>query len=406
LASLVNGAKIDMRKYKAAALVGGAMLFAGGCEEKNAYVPPPPPQVTVNRPVHRQVREYLEFTGNTQAFNTVQLVARVQGYLEKVFFHDGDNVKKDQPLFLIQQDTYQAKLKQAEAQVLQQKASLDHAQTELARFTGLVRQHAAAQTDADRWRFERDNAKAALIAAEAKRDLAGLDLNYTKVVAPFDGRIDRRLRDPGNLVGAGEFTPLAHISQINPIYVYFTINETDLLKVIRQTRIGPGEAEKMKIPASLALSDEKDYPHHGFLDFTAISVTPTTGTLLLRARFPNDGGTILPGLFAKVRVLVLNSEKTALVVPETAVGYDQLGSYLLVVDSNNRVERRPVKLGAQVDEERVIETGIDDRDWIIVTGLLHAVPGNQVAPRPKAPTKTEGGKGVAAAPAEPGKTPP
>ncbi|EIC29025.1 RND family efflux transporter, MFP subunit [Methylomicrobium album BG8] len=395
-----------MRKYNIAAFVGGAMLFAGGCEEKNAYVPPPPPEVTVSLPVHRQVREYLEFTGNTQAFNTVQLVARVQGYLEKVFFHDGESVKKDQPLFLIQQDTYQAKLKQAEAQVLQQKASLDHAQTELARFTGLVRQHAAAQTDADRWRFERDNAKAALIAAEAKRDLAGLDLDYTKVVAPFDGRIDRRLKDPGNLVGAGEFTPLARINQIDPIYVYFTINEADLLKVIRQTRIDPGEAEKMKIPAYLALSDEKDYPHTGHLDFTAISVTPTTGTLLLRARFPNADGTILPGLFAKVRVLVVNSEKTALVVPETAVGYDQLGSYLLVVDSNDRVERRPVKLGVQTDEDRVIEEGIDDRDRIIVTGLLHAVPGNQVAPRPKAPTKTEGGKGVAAGPAEPVKTSP
>lgn len=392
-----------MMKRNIAALAGSVMIFAGGCEERNTYVPPPPPQVTVSRPSQRQVREYLEFTGNTQPFNTVQLVARVQGYLEKVFFHDGDTVKKDQPLFLIQQDTYQAQLKQAEAQVLQQKASLDHAQTELERFTGLVRQHAAAQTDVDTWRFERDNAKAALIAAEAKRDLANLDLGYTKVVAPFDGRIDRRLKDPGNLVGAGEFTPLAHINQIDPIYVYFTINEADLLKIIRQTHIGPGEAEKMKIPASLALSDETDYPHAGYLDFTAISVTPTTGTLLLRARFPNADGMILPGLFARVRVLVVNSEKTALVVPETAISYDQLGSYLLVVDSDNRVERRSVKLGVRVDEDRVIENGINDQDRIIVTGLLHAIPGNKVAPKPNAPTKTESGLGDAAGLAEPEK---
>lgn len=392
-----------MMKRNIAALAGSVMIFAGGCEEKNAYVPPPPPQVTVSRPSQRQVREYLEFTGNTQPFNTVQLVARVQGYLEKVFFHDGDTVKKDQPLFLIQQDTYQAQLKQAEAQVLQQKASLDHAQTELERFTGLVRQHAAAQTDVDTWRFERDNAKAALIAAEAKRDLANLDLGYTKVVAPFDGRIDRRLKDPGNLVGAGEFTPLAHINQIDPIYVYFTINEADLLKIIRQTHIGPGEAEKMKIPASLALSDETDYPHAGYLDFTAISVTPTTGTLLLRARFPNADGMILPGLFARVRVLVVNSEKTALVVPETAISYDQLGSYLLVVDSDNRVERRSVKLGVRVDEDRVIENGINNQDRIIVTGLLHAIPGNKVAPKPNAPTKMESGLGDAAGLAEPEK---
>ncbi|TRW91199.1 efflux RND transporter periplasmic adaptor subunit [Candidatus Methylobacter oryzae] len=357
-----------------------AILNAAGCENKNTYAPPPPSQVTVSQPIRRQVSEYLEFTGNTQAVNSVQLVARVQGYLEKVFFHDGDKVKKGQPLFLLQQDTYQARLKQAEAQVLQQKASLSHAQTELERFSDLNRQHAAAQTDVDNWRFERDNARAAVVAAEANRSLAKLDLDYTKVVAPFSGRIDRRLKDPGNLVGAGEFTPLAQINQTDPIYVYFTINETDLLRVIKQTSIGPGEAEKLKIPAQLALSGEQGYPHDGHLDFTAISITPTTGTLLLRASYPNADGAILPGLFARVRVLVLNSEKMALLVPETAIGYDQLGSYLLVVNDNNVVERRPVKLGVKEQDQQVIEEGVSDRDWVIVTGLLHAIPGNTVNP--------------------------
>ena len=136
-----------MLKRNIAGWLSVMMVFISGCEEKNVYVPPPPPQVTVSQPIHQQVSDYLELTGNTQAFNTVQLVARVEGYLEKFFFHDGDLVKKGQPLFLIQQNTYQAKLKQAEAQVLQQKASLNHAQTELERFTDLVRQHAAAQTD-------------------------------------------------------------------------------------------------------------------------------------------------------------------------------------------------------------------------------------------------------------------
>jgi len=383
-----------------------AMVFATGCEERNTYVPPPPPQVMVSQPVHQRVSEYLELSGNTQALNSVQLVARVQGYLEKVFFHDGDSVKKGQPLFLIQQDTYLARLEQAEAQVLQQQASLNHAQTELDRFGGLLQQHAAAQTDVDNWRFERDNAKAAVVAAEANRDLAKLDLDYTKVVAPFDGRIDRRLKDPGNLVGAGEFTPLAQINQIDPIYVYFTINETDLLRVIKQTSIGPGEAEKMKIPASLALSGEKGYPHQGYLDFTAISVTPTTGTLLLRARYPNADGTILPGLFARVRLLVVNSEKMALVVPEAAIGYDQLGSYLLVVDDNNVVERRPVKLGIQADDNRVIEEGLSDQDWVIVTGLLRAIPGNTVKPIRKPLTETENKGDVSATPAGNGKPAP
>ncbi|MGZ5051646.1 MAG: efflux RND transporter periplasmic adaptor subunit [Methylobacter sp.] len=351
-----------------------------GCEDKNTYAPPPPPQVTVSHPVRRPVSEYLEFTGNTQAINSVQLVARVQGYLEKVFFHDGDKVRMGQPLFLIQQNTYRARLKQADAQVLQQKASLDHAQTELERFSGLLRQHAAAQTDVDNWRFQRNNAKAAVAAAEANRDLAKLDLDYTNVVAPFDGRIDRRLKDPGNLVGAGEFTPLAQINQTDPIYVYFTINEAELLKVVRKTNIGPGEAEKMRIPAQLALSGEQGYPHAGYLDFTAISVTPTTGTLLLRASYPNADGMILPGLFARVRVLVLNSEKQALLVPETSIGFDQLGSHLLAVDDKNTVERKAVKLGVQTENGRVIEDGISDEDWVITSGLLHAIPGNTVNP--------------------------
>jgi RND family efflux transporter MFP subunit len=377
------------------------MLCVPGCGDKNAYVPPPPSQVTVSQPVRQRVSDYLEFTGNTQAFNTVQLVARVQGYLEKVFFHDGDLVKKGQPLFLIQQDTYQARLKQAEAQVLQQKASLNHAQTELDRFGNLMRQHAAAQTDVDNWRFERDNAKAAMAAAESNRDLARLDLNYTKVAAPFDGRIDRRLKDPGNLVGAGEFTPLAQINQIDPIYVYFTINETDLLRVIKQTNVSPGEAEKMKIPAQLALSDDKGYPYTGYLDFTAISVTPTTGTLLLRAIYPNADGTILPGLFARIRVLVVNSEKMALLVPEAAIGYDQMGSYLLVVGDKNIVERRPVKLGIQVDDRRVVEEGINDQDWVIVNGLLHAIQGNTVKPERKPLAGSESGEDISHVPSAP-----
>ncbi|MGZ4976449.1 MAG: efflux RND transporter periplasmic adaptor subunit [Methylobacter sp.] len=395
-----------MTKHNIARVIWMMTIFGTGCEEKNTYAPPPPPQVTVSQPIRQQVSEYLEFTGNTQAINSVPLVARVQGYLEKVFFHDGDRVKMGQPLFLIQQDTYQARLKQAEAQVLQQKASLDHAQTELDRFSGLVRQHAAAQTDVDNWRFERDNARAALVAAEANRDLSKLDLDYTKVVAPFDGRIDRRLKDPGSLVGAGEFTQLAQINQTDPIYVYFTINETELLRVIKQTKVGPGEAEKMKIPATLALSGEEGYPHAGYLDFTAISVTPTTGTLLLRAIYPNANDMILPGLFARVRVLVVNSEKMALVVPEAAIGYDQLGTYLLIVNDKNVVERRPAKLGAQTENGRVIQEGIGDQDWVIVNGLLHAIPGNQVQPEKKPITKPESNGGGSSALPENGKSAP
>jgi RND family efflux transporter MFP subunit len=360
-----------------------ALAVTSGCGEKNTYAPPPPPEVTVSQPIHQQVTGYLEFTGNTQAINTVQLTARVKGYLEKVFFQDGDRVKKGQLLFLIEQAPYQARLQQAEAQVLQVKAQLDHAETEFARFSDLRRQNAAAQTDVDNWRYQRNNARASLVAAQAARDLAKLDLSYSQVTAPFDGRIDRRLRDPGNLVGAGENTVLAQINQIDPIYVYFTINEAELLRRIRATGVSPGEAEKLNIPVYLGLANEDGYPHQGHLDFTGISITPTTGTLLLRGIFPNADGKILPGLFGRVRVQKINSQRVAVLVPETALGYDQLGTYVLVVNDQNVVDRWGVKTGAQVSDRRVIEEGLQGDEWIVVTGLLRAIPGAKVTPNRK-----------------------
>jgi RND family efflux transporter MFP subunit len=370
------------------------LVLASGCEDRNLYAPPPPPEVTVSQPTREKITGYLEFTGNTQAINTVQLTARVQGYLEKVLFNDGDRVKQGQLLFLIEQDQYKARLQQAEAQVQQVKAQLDHAETELARFSGLVRQNAAAQTDADNWRFQRDSARASLLAAQANRDLARLELSYTQITAPFDGRIDRRLRDPGNLVGAGENTVLAEINQIDPIYVYFTISEAELLRSIQATGVSPGEAERLKIPVYLGLANEEGYPHQGILDFTGISITPSTGTLLMRGIFANAAGKILPGLYGRVRLQNINSERMAVLVPQTALGYDQMGIYILAVNGQNVVERRGVKPGAQVGDHTVIEEGLRGDEWVVVTGLLRAIPGAKVSPVRKPAEAAQAGKGA------------
>jgi RND family efflux transporter MFP subunit len=361
-----------------------------GCGEKNEYKAPPPPKVTVAHPLQKPVTDYLEFTGNAVAYNTVPLRARVEGYLEKVLFKDGAPVKKGQLLFLIQQEQYQAQLQKSQAQVLAEKAQLEHAQTEYVRYAKLVKEDAAAQTDVDRWHYERDSRRAAVMAAEANVALAKLNLSYTRITAPFDGRMGRHLKDPGALVGAGEKTLLAEINQINPIYVYFSINEQDLLRVRGPKPPTAEEELKKRYPVYIGLADETGYPHPGYLDFAAISLNPTTGSLQLRGILRNPEAVILPGLFARVRVPIAE-EKGAILVPETAIGYDQLGAFVKVVNDKHVVERRQVKLGNQVDTDRVVLEGLQGNDWVVVEGLIRAMPGREVTPEQATKTRASGG---------------
>jgi len=361
------------------------LLFPAGCTQKQESAPAPPPKVTVSQPVRENVTDYLELNGNTQAVNTVQLRARVEGYLDAVYFRDGDVVKKDQLLFLIQQNTYFAMLQQAEGNVLNQKSLLDHAKTEFARYTKLYEQKAAADTDVENWRNQRDTAQAGLLSAEAQRDLAKLNLGYTWVVAPFTGRMDRRLVDPGNLVGSGTSTVLAELTQIDPLYVYFTIAETAIPPYLRDVRAAwqnssKSAAKAEKFPVFLSLTNEVGYPHEGYLDFTSSTVNTSTGTLLVRGVFPNPEDRMRPGEYAKVR-LPVGKEKSAILVPQSAVGYDQLGNYVLIVNEKNTVERRNVKTGAQKDHLYVIEEGLNGDEWVVTIGLLKAIHGKLVTPQ-------------------------
>jgi RND family efflux transporter MFP subunit len=373
------------RNYRQIRFVAANLLWAislilwSACGEKAAHTPPPPPKVTVVQPARKSVTDYLDVTGNTQAFQRVQLVARVAGYLEKVLFQDGQMVKKGQTLFLIQQDTYQYALRQAEGQISLQKAQIEYAEKQLARYSDLLGPKAASQMDVDNWRFQRDSAQANLKVAEAARDLAKLNLIYTEVRAPFDGRIDRRLVDPGDLVGSGGNTVLTELSQIDPIYAYFTISDLDLTRLMKSTAGMPRQAEAEKRSVLVGLPSEEGYPHQGELDFIATSLNTTTGTLLLRGVLPNPEGKILPGLFARVRV-PLETERQALVVPQEAVDHDQLGAHVLTVDEKNLVKRISVKAGAVFDQSQVIEEGLRGSEWVIVKGHLRAVVGRPVTP--------------------------
>ncbi len=354
-----------------------AGLCFSGCDAPNTYQAPPPPEVTVSHPRQGMVTRYLEFTGNTQALYTVQLRARVEGFLEKVLFKEGDIVQEGQVLFVIQQNTYESKLKEAEAKLLAAKARFLHSETEFKRFTGLLQQDAAAQTDVDRWHYERDATQADVMSAEAQVELAKLNLGYTTVKAPFQGRVSRRYKDPGNVVGAGEETVLADINKIDPIYVYFTISEQDLLRIRRENPEVTSRTARPNLPVGVGFANEAGFPHRAVLDYADIQVDSTSGTLQLRATLPNADYRILPGLFARVRG-ERSEPQTSLLLPEESIGYDQGGAYVLVVDRQDMVSRRGITLGPQVDREYAIDAGLSADDNVIVNGQMRAIPGHKV----------------------------
>ncbi len=366
------------------------LALASGLGCGSGTPPVPPPNVTVANPTRQSVTEYLEFTGTTAATDSVTLVARVEGYLEERHFEDGSEVKKGAPLFSIQQGQYKAQLQQAAAQLAAQQAALLHANTELARYTVLVKEDSAPQTEVDQWTFQKESAQAGILGAEAQIELAKLNLAYTKITAPFDGRMDRHLVDPGNVVGGmAQPTSLAQIDKIDPLYVYFTVNERDLLG-IRAEHKGRalGSVEKKLIPAFFGLLDEKGYPQQGHLDFAALSVSATTGTLQARAIFANPAPGILPGLFVRVRVPSA-APHDALLIPGEAVAFDQQGEYVLVVGNENVVERRTIETGSMQGRNIVVENGLALSDQVIVAGIVRAIPGRKVMPaRAPQPTST------------------
>jgi multidrug efflux system membrane fusion protein len=366
------------RLVRAGALA--VLLFLAACENAgNNYKPPPPPPVTVAHPIVKPVTDYLEQTGSASAVASVNLVARVPGYLESVNFRDGNIVNKGDVLFVIEPASYVANVKLAEATLAQQRAQLTRNSEEYERQLRLVKQSASSQANVEKWLAERNSAAAAVDEAKANLDIARINLGYTKVTAPFTGRIGRHLVDAGNLVGTPSPTTLATLEQIEPIDVYFNVGEPDVLRIhamIRKQGLGP--ADIYRIPVYAGLQTDTGYPHEGRLDFIDTGLDPSTGTLQVRAAFPNRDHLLLPGLFVRVRVPV-EQDKEALLVSNRALGVDQSGAYLLVVNADDVVEQRTVETGALVDGLRVITGGLKKTDWVVVEGLQRATPGTKVA---------------------------
>jgi RND family efflux transporter MFP subunit len=369
----------------AALLTGLAPLAA--CDRHNAYVPPPPPKVSVAKPLKKDVVDYMEFTGNTQAVQSVNLMARVEGFLQGILFEDGQHVKKGQLLFVIEPEPYKAKVKQAQAQVDSAKASLNQAEVELTRAKKLFAEKAGPDTDVVKWQTSRDSSLANLDSAKAQLDLAKINYGYTQVIAPFDGRMGRHQVDLNNLVGAGgQQTTLSTIIQDDPVYAYFTLNERELLRLMNRNDAGRRSNPENTVKLELALADGKGYVHKGTLDYADLGLDPQTGTLLTRGIFPNTSGRLLAGMFVRLRSPV--DIKQALLVPETAIGVEQQGHYVLVVNAKNVVEPRMVTVGQSVDGMQVIEKGLDGSELVIVNGIQRARPGAEVTPEQAAPAKS------------------
>lgn len=379
-----------LRRTLLICLLLAAVTACGG--KKNEYVQPPAPKVTVAQPLQQEVTDYLEFTGTTRAFETVELRARVAGFLNQIHFIPGTVVPENDLLFEIDPREYEARLNAAKAELESARAQMERARIEYDRAKRVFEQGAGAETNVVKWQSELGVTQAAVSQAEARVQRAELDLSFTRVTAPFTGRVSRNRVDAGNLVGAGEPTLLTTIIKYDPMYAYFNLNERDLLKVMKIYRqrvkdkgidIAEEPENRIDIPLYLQLADEADWPHEGELDFSESGVDPATGTLQLRGVFvnPEHPPKLLPGMFVRIR-MPIEQIPNALLVTERALGADQSGSYLLTVNSANEVEKHSVRLGQLVDGLRVILEGIQASDRVIVTGLQRARAGAKVSPEP------------------------
>ncbi len=368
----------------AAALVLVMSLGGWGCKRLSDESHTPELQsVTVSTPVQREVTEYAEFTARIAAVDTVEVRARVWGYIEKVHFKEGALVQKGEVLIEIDPRTYEAELAQAQANIAQAQAQRDDIEIDFHRIQSVFAKGAASAQEADQIAANLAEAEARVAAAKAACELTRLNLGFTKITSPIAGRVGRAMVTQGNLIQSGQVggTTLTTIVSVDPMYAYFDADERTVLRVKQLVRQGKlGMPDEVEILVWLGLANEEGYPHRGIVDFVDNQVNPRTGTLRVRGVFRNTQEVLTPGYFARVRVPV-SAPHQALLVTERALDTDQGQRVLYVVDREDRVTIRPVRLGAMHEGLREITQGLNAGEQVIVTGVQLVRPGAVVKPR-------------------------
>ncbi len=367
----------------ASAMTLALCLSVSGCRRApGENHTPAPVSVTVSYPVQRAVTDYAEFTARIAAVDSVEVRARVWGYLQEVNFKEGALVERGSVLFEIDRRTYQAELNQAEANIAQAEARRKNDEIDYRRIKQAFERGAANPQETDSAAANLAEAEAAVAAAMAARDLARLNVEFTSVQAPITGRIGRALVTEGNLIQSGQSggTLLTTLVSVDPIYAYFDVDEATVLRVKQLIREGKAQApDDTEISVWLGLANESGFPHRGSVNFLDNQVNPRTGTLRVRGVFSNTDEALLPGYFARVRVPIGSSHK-ALLISERALDTDQGQKIVYLVDGDNRVASRPVQLGALHDGLREIIDGLNPDERVIVNGIQLIQPGAAVEP--------------------------
>ncbi len=371
------------------------LVASGGCQRSPSPVAPAePPVLPVSKPVQRQVTNYVDFTGRTEAIESVDIRPRVTGYLKQMSFKEGSEVKKGYLLFEIDPRPYKAQLDQASSQVELNQASYKLAQVTYERDVPLVAKSAVPQQQLDQDKAAVDEAQARIKASEASVEVYKLNLEFTKVTSPIDGQISRYYLTTGNLVNQDQ-TLLTTVVSLDPVHVYFDMDEPTLLRLRRARNAGALKpAPNQQFPVLIGLQGEDGFPHQGTVDFVNNQVNPATGSITVRGVVPNPkppGGARLlsPGMFVRVR-LPIGQPHQALLVIDRAIGSDQGLKFVYVVDAEHKIQYRRVTIGAlQEDGLRVITQGLNAEDWVLVGGLPQVRPHMPIQPEP-APMPTLG----------------